>query len=258
MYATYKFLTSLIMPEGWITGLLLASVLLSLGKSPRCKVWAARLTAAALLLLYALSIRPVSYNLAALLEQMYPPPVGLVERRFDAIVVLGGGVRPSGGTRPVTELGTPSLRRAVCGITYFRQGLASQLLFSGGIGNPFGPAPTEAVEMSRLALDLGVPQAALLVEAQSRTTSENAQQSKLILGSRKEILLVTSALAMPRALRSFQRQGFTVTPAPCDYVAGQLDLHPDSFIPDAHDLVDSRAAIHEFLGLAFYWATGRI
>jgi uncharacterized SAM-binding protein YcdF (DUF218 family) len=258
VYETYKFLTGLLMPEGWITGLLVASILLSWSESQRRKRWARRLATCALLLLYILSIRPVSYAMTAALERRYPPPQFLTAQQFDAIVVLGGGVRPEGGTRPVAELGAGSLRRVVCGISYFRQGLAPYLVLSGGNGNPYGPGPLEAEEMQKAAVVLGVPESALLLEPNSRTTSENAVNTKLLLDDRTRILLVTSAIAMPRAVGAFERQGFSVVPGPCDYIAGELDLHVGSFIPDARDLADSKAAIHEYLGLAFYSLTGRI
>ncbi len=257
-YQTYKFFTSLLMPEGWITAFLIASILLSWSESQRKKRWATRLSFIALLLLYVLSIRPVSYAMLASLEKQYRPPQFLNTQQYDAIVVLGGGIRPEGGTRPAAELGNNSLRRLVCGISYYRQGLAPYLVLSGGNGNPYGPAPLEAEEMRRAAVILGVPESALILEPTSRTTSENAVNTKLLLDDRTRILLVTSALAMPRALGSFARQGFTVTPAPCDYAAGELDLHAGSFIPDASDLADSKAAIHEYLGLAFYSLTGRM
>jgi uncharacterized SAM-binding protein YcdF (DUF218 family) len=258
VYTTYKFFTSLLMPEGWITGLLIASILLSWSESQRRKRWARRLAVTALLLLYLLSIRPVSYAMTASLERRFPPPQFLNTQQFDAIVVLGGGVRPEGGTRPVADLGTSSLRRVVCGIYYYRQGLAPFLVLSGGNGNPYGDAPLEAEEMQRAAMLFGVPPSALLLEPNSRTTSENAVNTKLLLDDRSRILLVTSALAMPRAFGAFAHQGFTVTPAPCDYIAGELNLHVGSFIPDANDLAESKAAIHEYLGLAFYSLTGRM
>lgn len=258
MYEAYKFLTGLLMPEGWITGLLIASIFLSLSELQRRKRWARRLAVCALLLLYVLSIRPVSYAMAAALERWYPPPQFLTAQQFDAIVVLGGGVRPEGGTRPVAELGTGSLRRVVCGIFYFRQGLAPYLVLSGGNSNPHGDGPLEAEEMQKTAVLLGVPESALLLEPNSRTTSENAVNTKLLLDDRVRILLVTSAIAMPRAAGAFERQGFEVTPAPCDYVAGELNLHVGSFIPDAGELATSKAAIHEYLGLAFYSLTGQI
>lgn len=258
MYTLYKFVTGLMMPEGWIATLLLASVLLSRGQSMRRKRWAGRLALFALLLLYLLSIRPVSFAMAAALERVHPPPSSFSGQQFDAIVVLGGGVRPEGGTRPVTDLGTASLRRIVCGVSYYRQGLAPYVVLSGGNGNPYAPGPLEAEEMQKAAVVLGVPESALLLEPNSRTTSENAVNTKQLLDNRVRILLVTSAIAMPRAVGTFERQGFTVTPGPCDYIAGELDLHVGSFIPDARDLADSKAAMHEYLGLVFYSLTGRI
>src|SRR5262249_22192674 len=57
-------------------------------------------------------------------------------------------------------------------------------------------------------------------------------------------LLITSAAHMPRAIATFQRQGFAVDPWP------MYDL-------DAYQPRPMSMAYHEWLGLAGYWLLGR-
>jgi uncharacterized SAM-binding protein YcdF (DUF218 family) len=64
-----------------------------------------------------------------------------------------------------------------------------------------------------------VPENAILLEIESRTTYENAVFSKRLLEANglEEIRLVPSALHMPRALATFRSLGITAIPAPTDF-----------------------------------------
>jgi len=83
--------------------------------------------------------------------------------KADAIVVLG--CRGSAALR----------RRLEIGIRLFERGVAPLLVLSGGGG---GPLP-EAEAMRQAAIDHGVPETALLIDAVSRNTFENARETAL-------------------------------------------------------------------------------
>src|SRR3954470_7529970 len=92
---------------------------------------------------------------------------GQVERarKSDAIVVLGarvlrGGV-PSGALRARVEKA----------VELYLQGYAPKIIFSGGVGHN---APSEAQVARELAVSLGVPESACVLEEQSHSTEENA------------------------------------------------------------------------------------
>lgn len=90
------------------------------------------------------------------------------------------------------------------------------------------------------------------VEDRSRNTAENARNLRALLGKR-HILLVTHALHMRRALGVFERVGFTVTAAPMGFKAGhELGFDIFDWLPSASALWLSRAALHEWLGSAYY------
>jgi uncharacterized SAM-binding protein YcdF (DUF218 family) len=66
--------------------------------------------------------------------------------------------------------------------------------------------------MKRWALRLGVPESVIQVEESSRTTYENAVQTRAVLGP-GHILLVTAAYHLPRAVGLFEKQGFVGYPS---------------------------------------------
>ena len=97
------------------------------------------------------------------------------------------------------------------------------------------------------------------VESDSKNTAENARFSRSILQPLgiNRILLVTHAWHMPRAAATFEKAGFTVFPASTMSNANRpfqvLDL-----LPSAGGLLQSRTALHEWLGLLWYALLGRI
>ncbi len=89
-------------------------------------------------------------------------------------------------------------------------------------------------------------------ETKSRTTYENAKFSAEILFplSRKKILLVTHSYHMNRTVKSFEKAGFTVIPAPTvlPRKVGIGDWR--HWVPGALGLQRSANVIYEYIGLA--------
>jgi uncharacterized SAM-binding protein YcdF (DUF218 family) len=115
--------------------------------------------------------------------------------------------------------------------------------------------------MAEIMQMLGVPCAAFLEESASRNSHENAAYTGhlLLAHNLHRILLVTSAIAMRRALAAFRLQGIDAIAAPTDFTPG---LGEDSrsgdtlnLPPSPHALEESSAALHEYVGLVLYrWA----
>jgi uncharacterized SAM-binding protein YcdF (DUF218 family) len=76
--------------------------------------------------------------------------------------------------------------------------------------------------MAEIMHMLGVPRAAILEESGSRNSHENAAYTghPLLAHNLHRILLVTSAIAMPRALAAFRHQGIDAIAAPTDFTPG--------------------------------------
>jgi uncharacterized SAM-binding protein YcdF (DUF218 family) len=84
-------------------------------------------------------------------------------------------------------------------------------------------------------VSLGVPPDAVQVEDHSRSTYENARQTAQLLEQQKlqQVLLVTSALHLPRALATFRAAGIDALPAPTDFEVMPQPPHLLRWLPDA-------------------------
>ena len=141
--------------------------------------------------------------------------------KADAIVVLGCA-------------GSARLQRRVeYGVRLYREGVAPVLLLSGG-GN--GPEP-EAEIMRRIALALGVPQAALLIEPNSRDTLGNADEAALLLRAHglRTVVLVSDRAHLRRAAPLFRLAGVAV--------AGRSGLRAPSLLREIVATIREMAAL---------------
>jgi uncharacterized SAM-binding protein YcdF (DUF218 family) len=236
----YPLLTALLLAAG-------AGLLLWRGRR-RSGAW---LLGIALGWLWLWSTPAFSDWLRATLEQRYPP-VSLEQLpSADAIVVLGGVAEAAAPPlRPDPNLGA-AIDRVWYAARLYRAGKAPWILVSGGNLPWGGGEQPESSVMAELLRELGVPAAAILQESASRTTRENRDRSLPILqahGARR-ILLVTSALHLPRALALFQATDLEVLPAPTDFETRfPSNAHPLRWLPDAQALADGSRAFKEYLG----------
>jgi uncharacterized SAM-binding protein YcdF (DUF218 family) len=105
---------------------------------------------------------------------------------------------------------------------------------------------------------LGIPRERVILEPRSRNTAENATFTKELVKPKpgERWLLVTSAQHMPRAIGCFRRVGFPMEAYPVGWRTGRhADLGVPMLFGDALARFDSAA--HEWIGLFFYWITGR-
>lgn len=263
-FGLYKLVKYGVYPLTWVfLGLLTALVLAWLPPSPRRRRWLRGSLTLGLLILLMSSLPLASHAVMSLLESRYPPEPS-VDGRFDAIVILGGGIQQRGTLRPADELSDESRRRTVCGVDLYQQGAAPTVLVTGGGTRIFGRGPREAPAMKEWAVRLGVPAEAIVVEDRARTTYENATGAVRVLGKTGSIVLVTNAAHLPRAAALFRKQGFDVLPYPCGYQARHrlaevwteatlLDL-----LPTSRALERMTEAVEEIAGLLLYRLAGRL
>lgn len=93
------------------------------------------------------------------------------------------------------------------------------------------------------------------LDDKSEDTYQNAQQASelLDLKSNKRIYLVTSAWHMSRAMWSFKHFGFDPVAAPTDYQLSPGHNSIMGLLPSARALYLSSLALHEYIGLLWYW-----
>jgi uncharacterized SAM-binding protein YcdF (DUF218 family) len=103
----------------------------------------------------------------------------------------------------------------------------------------------------------GVPASAILTEENSVNTHENATMSFKLLSARniRRIILVTSAMHMPRAVATFRKLGFDVVPAPADFCSG-WSMDGLRWAPNANNSASTGQALREWLGLWVYRLRG--
>ena len=256
-----KLLPLLVYPLGLSCILLILALILK-GR-PK---WQRGLIIAGLVILWLASNRWVSYSLARTLEWRNLPPE--VMPQAQVIVLLGGGTESGEAPRPMTEVNSAG-DRVLYAAQLYHDGAAPLILASGGNVN-FSEArsTTPADEMLDLLLLTNVPEAAIWQQGESQNTYEDAIYSAAILKQREieSIILVTSAMHMPRAKALFEAQGLHVTPAPVDFTVTQHNWHTtfrpgvDEFfiylLPSASSLGLTTNVLKEYLGLLIYSLRG--
>jgi uncharacterized SAM-binding protein YcdF (DUF218 family) len=199
--------------------------------------------------LWAWSMPVLSHWLGSVLEGQHPQaPIASLEPA-QAVVVLGGGIAPPSGKSFEINLNTAA-DRVWFAARLFHAGKAPLVLVSGGHDSE-RHAYSEARASAIFLADLGVPAQTIVLEEASRNTRQNAAFSAALLKARgiNHILLVTSALHMPRAMALFAAQGLQATPAPTDFEA--IQAPPPgmlAWLPDALALDLSGRAMKEIVG----------
>lgn len=194
-----------------------------------------------------------SYLVASLERRFLPFPVA-ESPSADAIMVLGGCVGAADYPRLEVDL-TDASDRVLHAARLYRAGKAPMVIATGGAIKWLGSKTPEAHSISRLLQEWGVPASAVIMEPGSLNTYQNAVNTKRLLDGRglKTVLLVTSAMHMPRALATFRAAGINVIPSPTDYgAADREEFTILDFLPDAEALADTTRAIKEYLGLVVY------
>lgn len=122
----------------------------------------------------------------------------------------------------------------------------------------------EAAVIGRYLTTLGIPEERLILETQSRNTYENAQNVAAILAQQEvqgPILLVTSAMHMHRAVKSFELalngSGISICPVSVDY-QGLPRLQLYGWVPQMSSLVKFDHMLHELVALLMYRLKGWI
>lgn len=191
---------------------------------------------------------PVASNwVRGYLEDQHPQVAIQDVPQAEAIVVLGGAVSPAGHGElyPNLESGADRVWHAA---RLFHASKAPLMLISGG-SDPEHSATSEAEAMRRLMLALGVSEHAILLEQRSLNTAQNAKYSAGLLAQKDVtgILLVTSALHMPRAKALFEAEGLEVIPAATDHEVLSRPLWRN-LLPETSALDGSSRAIKEIVG----------
>jgi uncharacterized SAM-binding protein YcdF (DUF218 family) len=196
------------------------------------------------------------------LEGRFPPPDPVPTA--DAILVLSGGVFGKTPPRPSIEIGDAG-DRLLYGANLFKQGKAPQIFCTGNVATGGIAQRPASEDMAELLTIIGIPPSAIVTEVRSENTHDHAVELCPMLQSRgiDRVLLVTSAMHMPRAMGVFARgcPAISFIAAPTDFrlpyrVPTAWYRQATELLPTPRSLLDFSDAAHEYLGIAYYTLRG--
>lgn len=252
-YYLSKTVWFLATPSNLILTLILAGLVLLVFRRRRAGTLLLALGGLSLL---TFGLSPLPRLLLRVLENRFPVVMPASLGRVDGIIVLGGGGRQVRDQIKFTD----AAARVTQGAALARAFPGARLLFSGGEGRMIriDGDDGEAGATVEVFRSLGVPDAQVSYESESRNTRENALFAKKLAAPRpgERWVLVTSAFHMPRSVGSFRQAGFDVVPFPVDFHTRDRpgDWAPFGAVSEGLRLTD--IGIREWIGLAAYRIAG--
>jgi len=136
---------------------------------------------------------------AVIWKKMYPYQPAEQVTQADAIVVLGGHTAQNRSNWFLPQTAQKTSARVERAADLYKAGRAPYIVLSGAA---LDGGISEAKVMANTLTNLDVPASATLMENESLTTQQNGAYTAQLLQEKqaKKVLLVTSALHMPRAM----------------------------------------------------------
>ena len=177
------------------------------------------------------------------------------------IIVLGGAINDVASAargQTIFDEGGERITEAVILANRFPQ---ARIVYTSGTNSVVGGSSSEALRARDLMAQMGVAPDRVTIEDKARNTEENARFTAAIVHPEpwQRWVIVTSAFHMPRAMGVFEKAGFHPIAYPVSFYT--LGLGQDGFNPlfdPVRNLRIFQLALHEWIGLAAYRATGRI
>ena len=158
-----------------------------------------------------------------------------------AMVVLSGGQRRTNEPVPnVERLDATTQARLFGAARIYRENGPFDVVVVSGTSPEYVSAMADYLAL------LGVPIDHIVMEPLATNTTTNATFSAAILEKHAatKVVLVTSAIHIPRSVKAFRNAGVEVIPAPVDYIGGQSTR----WLPASTSLARTSRVIHEILG----------
>ncbi|WP_386033843.1 ElyC/SanA/YdcF family protein [Thalassotalea euphylliae] len=196
------------------------------------------------------SISPVADNLMHPIENSYET-FSRSSTPVNYIIVLGCGHTTNYEMPALTQLKDCSLRRLIEGVRISKLHPEAKIITSGFA---FHDEVTNAVKVKQAAIELGVPRSKIITEPFPKDTREEAQLiAPRVIG--QNVVLVTDASHMPRAMKYFELEGVKAIPAPTGFRIKNINepLHWSHFVPVTGNLEKTSNAWYESMGRLWQW-----
>jgi uncharacterized SAM-binding protein YcdF (DUF218 family) len=194
-----------------------------------------------------------------LLAWQYPMKEMKTDERHETGILLAGFVGFETKTKQGYYGGASD--RFIQAVRLYKLGHIKKILVTGGSGSIWRQQYKEADFVKEQLLQMGVDDAAIIIDNQSRNTYENATNTKHLLDSLKikpPYLLITSSMHMRRSLKVFQKQGIDPVPFPCNFRAiPNPQTFSEIIFPSIRAFDDWDAFLKEAAGLLIYKLTGK-
>jgi uncharacterized SAM-binding protein YcdF (DUF218 family) len=208
-------------------------------------------------ILWGFSLQPIATWLVISLESRYPAMEVKDCPKADAVVVLSGML-----TKPETSATewNQAVDRFERGVELVAGERAPKLLFTRGLSWPDVGREPEGDRLAREAVKHGIP--AEKIELTDDSILETSGEVRTIRRTMEKhgwhrIILVTSAMHMPRAMWLAKRERIDAIPFPADFEGeAHRPLNLSSLLPQAASLEKSERAIREWIGLTYYRVFG--
>jgi uncharacterized SAM-binding protein YcdF (DUF218 family) len=188
----------------------------------------------------------------------YESPQLKLKNTYQWCIILGGGMMRAGEGYRTGE----TADRFIQPLLLYKKGMVKKLLITGGNVNIKGlkiDLTQESKKVKEVLIAMGVKPEDIYLEENARNTHENAVNTKQMLKPflKERMVLVTSAMHMPRAEACYLKEGFLIDSFPADIKkkdtpSGILD----QIIPQERNLAKFAELVREITGYVIYQIVG--
>lgn len=198
----------------------------------------------------SISTRPLAYVLVSSLEKQYHVLNNITypdSAEEVHILVLAAGHSDDENLPANAQLSGGALGRLTEGVRLHKMIPESKLVLSGPGGKE---GFTQADALFRTAVIMGVDSSSIHLMHRAKNTTGEAMEYKELFGTQNRLILVTSAIHMPRAMIIFRKYGFDPIPAPTNFIIKHGSRKdPWRWLPGARYVGMIESAVHEYGGI---------
>lgn len=204
-----------------------------------------------ILCLFVFSQANVANFLLHSLERRHPPTELHNVLPADVAILLTGGMELPLSPRTNPELGSRG-DRLLGAFRLMQAGKAPLLIIAGGNPSNLKMFRSEAENTKDILIDWGIPASKIIIEVASTNTEQSAENLSTMLSDlqARQVILITSAYHMPRAVMHFEEIIETVVPYSTNtLITKKATKKWNQFVPSSTSLDGSTLAIHEYIGM---------
>jgi uncharacterized SAM-binding protein YcdF (DUF218 family) len=149
--------------------------------------------------------------------------------------------------------------RVIHTVELYKRGVIRQVLVAGGSGRLITAGKKEADDLVKALKLMGVAEADILLENESRNTAESARNVKAMLAGHvpARVLLITSAFHMRRSVGCFRKVDLQVDTFSTDFYTHPRYFTPDVLVvPKIEALTVWQKLFKEWVGMVAYRFAG--